>query len=85
MEDLVGNEQNGYPVPDSNKTIINITNEPFNIHRKIPKREIMGEVTEKILEKMIDIVNQKIQEALKNFQDTTSKETEKAQKQLNKL
>jgi hypothetical protein len=25
MEDLVGNEENGYPVSDPNKTMINVT------------------------------------------------------------
>jgi hypothetical protein len=28
MEDLVGNEENGYPVPDPNKTMVNVSNEP---------------------------------------------------------
>jgi hypothetical protein len=37
-EDLVGNEENGYPVLDPNKTMINITNEPSDAHKKIPQR-----------------------------------------------
>jgi uncharacterized membrane-anchored protein YhcB (DUF1043 family) len=53
--DLVGNEENGYPVSDSNKT----------------------------LKKILDMVKQKVQDALKKFQNTTSKELEKTQKQLN--
>jgi hypothetical protein len=28
MEDLTGNEENGYPVPEPNKTMINVTKEP---------------------------------------------------------
>jgi hypothetical protein len=33
IEDLMGNEENRYPVPDPNKTMINITNEPSNTHK----------------------------------------------------
>jgi hypothetical protein len=39
MKDLVGSEENGYPIPDPNKTIVNITNEPSDAHthtHKIP-------------------------------------------------
>jgi hypothetical protein len=32
IEDLVGNEENGYLVPDPNKTMTNITNEPSDTH-----------------------------------------------------
>jgi hypothetical protein len=35
MEELVGNEENGYPVPDLNKTMINV----FNAHKKSLKEE----------------------------------------------
>jgi hypothetical protein len=42
----------------------------------------MKEVTEKLMEKILDTVNQKVQDALKKFQDTTNKELEKTQKQL---
>jgi hypothetical protein len=28
IQDSVGNEENGYTVPDLNKTMINVTNEP---------------------------------------------------------
>jgi hypothetical protein len=28
----VGNEENGYPVPDSKKTMINVTKEPNDTH-----------------------------------------------------
>jgi hypothetical protein len=30
----VGNEENGYPVPDTNKTMINVTKEPSDAHQK---------------------------------------------------
>jgi hypothetical protein len=45
----------------------------------------MEEVTEKLMEKTLDMVNQKVQDALKKFQDTTNKELEKTQKQLHEL
>jgi hypothetical protein len=32
-EDFVGNEENGYPVPDPNTTMINVTNEPSGTHK----------------------------------------------------
>jgi chromosome segregation ATPase len=37
------------------------------------------------MEKTLDMVNQKVQDALKRFQDTTNNRLEKTQKQLNKL
>jgi hypothetical protein len=80
MEDLVGHEENEYPVPDPNKIIINVTNYPTDAHKKFLKEEIMEEVTEKLIEKILDMVNQKEQDTLKKFQDTTSKEHENTQK-----
>jgi hypothetical protein len=32
------NEENGYPLLDPNKTMINITNEPSDTHKKILQR-----------------------------------------------
>jgi hypothetical protein len=37
------------------------------------------------MEKILDMVNQKVQDALKKFQDTKNKEHEKIQKQKNEL
>jgi hypothetical protein len=39
IEDLVGNEENAYPVLDSNKTMINITKTPSDAHRQSLKEE----------------------------------------------
>jgi ABC-type dipeptide/oligopeptide/nickel transport system ATPase subunit len=61
----VGNEENGYPVPDLNKTIINVTKEPSNTHIKTFKEEILEAITEKFMEKILDMVNQNVQDALK--------------------
>jgi hypothetical protein len=80
-----GIEENGYPVPDSNKTKINDTKEPNNAHKNIFKEEILQVVTENFTEMLLDMVNQNIQEALKKFQDIKNKEYEKTQKQINEL
>jgi hypothetical protein len=34
IEDSVGNEENGYPVPDPNKTMIKVTIEPNDTQKK---------------------------------------------------
>jgi hypothetical protein len=36
------NEENGYPVPEPNKTMINVTNELRDTHKKISQRGIHG-------------------------------------------
>jgi hypothetical protein len=52
----VGNEENGYPGPDPNKTMINVTYEPSDAHKKSCKEETMEEVMEKLREKTLDTV-----------------------------
>jgi hypothetical protein len=37
MEDLVRNEENGYSVPDPNKIMTNVSNEPSDVHIKLPQ------------------------------------------------
>jgi hypothetical protein len=44
IEDVLGNEENGYSVPDSNKTMINVTNEPIYT----TKKSLEGEIREKM-------------------------------------
>jgi hypothetical protein len=41
IQDSDGNEENGYPVPDSNKTNINYTEEPNEAHKNTLKEEIL--------------------------------------------
>jgi hypothetical protein len=41
IQDSEGNEENGYPVPDSNKTKINNPKEPNYAHKNILKEEIL--------------------------------------------
>jgi hypothetical protein len=47
--------------------------------------EILEEINEKLMEKILDMVNQNVQNAFKKFQDTKNKEHEKTQKQINKF
>jgi hypothetical protein len=66
-EDLVENEENGYPALDFNKTMINDTKEPSDTHKKTLKEEILEEITEKFMENVLDMVKKNVQDALKKF------------------
>jgi endo-alpha-1,4-polygalactosaminidase (GH114 family) len=80
-----GNEENRYLDPDSNKTKINYTKEPNKAHKNTLKEEILQVITENFMEMLLDMVNQKVQEALKKFQEDKNKENEKTQKQINEI
>jgi hypothetical protein len=68
LEDSVGNEEKGYPVPDPNKTMINVTKEPSDTHKKkILKEGNLEKITEKFMEKILDMVNQKYKMYSRNF------------------
>jgi hypothetical protein len=69
----MGNEENRYLVPDLNKTMINVTKEPVTPTLKTLKEEILEYIIEKFMEKMLDMVNQNVQDAFKKFQDTKNK------------
>jgi hypothetical protein len=77
VQDSEGNEKNGYPDPDSNKTKINYTKEPNKAHKNTLKEEILQVINENFTEMLLDMVNQNIQEALKKFQDNKNKEYDK--------
>jgi hypothetical protein len=66
MQDLEGNEENRYPVPDSKKTKRNTTKECNNTHKNILKEEILQVINENFKEMLLDMVKQNVQEALKN-------------------
>jgi hypothetical protein len=53
----VGNEENGYPVPGLNKTMINVTKEPSDAHIKNSKKKFSKIITEKFMENILDMVN----------------------------
>jgi hypothetical protein len=85
VQDLEQNEENGYPDPNSNRTKINYIKEPNKAHKNILKKEILQEINENFIEMIPDMVNQKVQEAIKKFQDNKNKKYEKTQKQINKI
>jgi hypothetical protein len=85
MQDLEGNEENGYPVLDSDKTKVSDTKEPNDVHKNTLKEEILQVITENFMEMMLDMVNQNIQKALKKFQGTKNKVCKKTLKQINEL
>jgi uncharacterized protein YukE len=85
MQDSEENEENRYPVLDSNKTKINNTKKPNDAHKNTLKEEILQVITENFMKMILDTVNQNIQEALKKFQGTKNKEYKKTQKQINEL
>jgi hypothetical protein len=49
IQDSEENEENGYPVPDSNKTKINDAKEHNNAHKDILKEEIPQVITENFM------------------------------------
>jgi cell division ATPase FtsA len=63
-------KKNRYPAPDLNKTMINVTREPSDTHIKTLKEEILEDITEKFMEKILDMVSQNVQDVLRKFQDT---------------
>jgi hypothetical protein len=84
-QDSERNEENRYPVPDSNKTKINYAKEPNEAHKNALKEEILQVITENFMGMLLNMVNQNIQEALKKFQDNKNKDYKKTQKQINEL
>jgi hypothetical protein len=67
IQDSEGNEENGYPDSDANKTKINYTKEPNEAHKNQLKEEILQVINENFIEMLLDTINQNIQEALKKF------------------
>jgi predicted house-cleaning noncanonical NTP pyrophosphatase (MazG superfamily) len=56
----VGNEENGYPAPDPNRTMIIVPKELSNAHKNTLKEEIWEQISEKFMEKILDMFNQNI-------------------------
>jgi hypothetical protein len=82
IQDSEGNEENWCPFPDSSKTKINYEKEPNKVQKNCLKEEILQVITENFMKMLLDLVNQKVQETLKKFQDNKNKEYEKTQKQI---
>jgi hypothetical protein len=85
IQDSEGNKENGYPVPDSNKTKINYAKETNEAHKNTLKEEILQVITENFMEMLLDMVKQNVEEEYKKFQDNKNKEYEKTQKQRNDI
>jgi predicted nuclease with TOPRIM domain len=81
----LGNKENDYSIPDSNRMMINMANEFNNIHKEFLKQDIKNELIEILMEKLQEMVKQNIQNQLKECQDITNRKLEKTQKQLNEL
>jgi hypothetical protein len=66
IQDSEGNEENGYPFLDSNKTKINDVEEPNNVHKNTHKADILQVIIENFME-ILDMVNQNVPETLRKF------------------
>jgi mevalonate kinase len=85
MQDSNGNEDNGCPVPDHNKIMVNDTKKSRDAHKNILKEKILQVIIDNIMKKILDSVNQNVQDAIKKVQDNKNKEYEETQKQINEL
>jgi hypothetical protein len=57
IQDSEGNEENGYPVPDFNKTKTNYIKEPNEAHKNTLKKEILQVITENFMKMLLDMLN----------------------------
>jgi hypothetical protein len=73
VQDSKWNEENRYPGTHSNNTKIYYTKEPSEGHKNNLKEEIPQVINENVIGMLLDMVNQNVQEALKNFQDNNKK------------
>jgi hypothetical protein len=81
LQEPEGNEENRCPDTESNKTKINYAKEPNKAHKNNLKEEILHVINENFIERILDRVNQNVQETLKKFQDNKNRGCEKAQEQ----
>jgi predicted house-cleaning noncanonical NTP pyrophosphatase (MazG superfamily) len=58
VQDSEGNEENGQPDSDSNKTKINYTKEANKAQKNNLKEEILQVINENYIEMIVDMVNQ---------------------------
>jgi hypothetical protein len=76
-ENLVGNEENEYPVPYHNRMMISMYNELSDDYKDLHKKELKNELIETLMEKLQDKIKQNIQNQFKEYQDTTNRKLEK--------
>jgi hypothetical protein len=67
----VGNEENEYPVPDSNRMMINMTNDLNDVCKEFLKEEIKNE--------LFEILRRSFKRRLKSIQKMTSKNIKTSQ------
>jgi hypothetical protein len=70
---LVGNEENEYPVPDSDRMMLILNNKWNDIHKKTLKEEIMNEIIEIVIEKLQVQLNRKYKMNSKNIKTPQTK------------
>jgi uncharacterized phage infection (PIP) family protein YhgE len=61
---------------------INYAKEPNENHKNNLKEEILQVLNENFIEMILDMVNQKVQETFKKFQDNKNREFEKAKEEI---
>jgi cell division ATPase FtsA len=71
IQDSEGNEE--YQAPDPNKDKQHQVAHTSGAHKNILKEEILKVITENFMKKILDMVKQNVQDALKKFQDTKIK------------
>jgi hypothetical protein len=80
------NEENGYPVPDPSKTMVNATNEPSDTHKKnLSKRKSWKRSLRNSWRSYKTQLTRKYKLHSKNFKTPQIKKLEKTQKQLKEL
>jgi gas vesicle protein len=82
VQEPEGNEENRYSDPDLNKKKINYAKEPNEAHKNNVKEETFQVINENFTDIILNMVNQNVQETLKQFQDNKNREFEKAQEEI---
>jgi hypothetical protein len=77
VQETDGNEENRYSDPDSNRMKINYAKEHNEAQKNYLKEEILQGNNENFIEKILDMVNQNVQDTLKKFQINKNGELEK--------
>jgi hypothetical protein len=82
VQEPEGNEENRYSDPDSNKTKTNYAKEHNEAHKNNLKEKIPQVINENFIHMLLEMVNQKVPETLKKFQDNKNREFEKAKEEI---
>jgi hypothetical protein len=85
VQEPKGNEENRYLDGDSNKLKINYAKEPNEANTNNLKEKILQVISENFIEMILDMVNQNVQETLKNFKHNKNRECEKAQEEIKEI